>query len=258
MKPLIALTPYFRTEQNEPYMRPACLEAVRRGGGIPVILSTGPAPGELTQLAAAFDGFLFPGGPDVHPFCFGEEAHPCCGAVSPQRDALELSLLKLAMAAGKPILGICRGIQLLNIGLGGTIYQDIAREYRPEASGEAALLAHSQPFAPDLCSHYVTVAPGSLLARLSQCKKLPPTASSSCDGKLQKLPVNSMHHQAVKKPGRGLVVTGRSSDGLIEALELPDYPVFFLGVQWHPEYLLKQDQTSVRIFEAFVEAARRT
>lgn len=272
-KPLIALTPYYNLDTGEPYMRPAYPEAILHAGGIPVVLPLTSEETVLQQLTAAFDAFLFTGGPDIHPFYFHEEAHARCGNISPKRDSMELLLLKLAMKAQKPILAICRGIQLLNIGLGGDIYQDIQGQRpagsapktpadislaSPAASEEAPSdvppqfpsefpLAHSQPFAYDLPSHTVSVSPHTLLAKLTQ-----PDAS----GTPLPLKVNSMHHQAVRRLAPGLIVSGYASDGIIEAIENPDYPAFFLGLQWHPEYLWKQDEAAARIFTGFVRASR--
>ncbi|MCI8659468.1 MAG: gamma-glutamyl-gamma-aminobutyrate hydrolase family protein [Lachnospiraceae bacterium] len=235
-KPLIALTPYHNIEKDEPYMRPAYLKAVRTAGGLPVILPLETTPEELKQLADTFDAFLFTGGPDIHPFHFGEETQYHCGNVSAKRDHLELALLDLAVKAKKPVLGICRGIQLLNIGLGGDIYQDL-----PSQFSEDFPIAHAQPFYYNIPSHTVVIAPGSLLAQIS--------------GK-DKIQVNSMHHQAVRRLAPGLVASGHAPHGLIECVEYPDYPSFFLGVQWHPEYLWEQDEAAMGIFEAFIKAAQ--
>lgn len=234
-KPVIALTPYFNIEKEEPYMRPAYLKAIRAAGGIPLILPLGLGEADLRQLLSQTDGVLFTGGPDVHPFYFGEETQRFCGNVSVKRDSMELLLLKLAMEVKKPILGICRGVQLLNIGLGGDIYQDIPSQFKEEFP-----IAHTQPFAYEVPSHSVTVAGETLLAEIAQTPVIK---------------VNSMHHQAVRKTAPGLVATGFAPGGLIEAIELPGYP-FFLGVQWHPEYLWEEDEAARRIFERFIEAAR--
>lgn len=235
-KPLIALTPYHNIEKDEPYMRPAYLKALRAAKAVPAILPLEADPDELEQLTDAFDAFLFTGGPDIHPFYFGEETRCSCGNVSIKRDRLELALLKLAMKAKKPILGICRGIQLLNIGLGGDIYQDLLSQFPEEFP-----IAHAQPFYYDIPSHTVAVTPGSLLAQIA--------------GK-DTIQVNSMHHQAVRRLAPGLIATGHAPHGLIECVEYPEYPTFFLGVQWHPEYLWEQDETAMEIFAAFIKAAQ--
>lgn len=233
-KPLIALTPYYNKE-NETYMRPGYLKAIRAAGGIPVTLPLELSEEDLIQIADSFDAFVFTGGPDVHPFYFGEETHARSGNVCLKRDVMELALLPLVMERQKPVLGICRGIQVLNIGLGGDIYQDLGSQF-----GEEFPIAHSQPFAYDIPSHKVTVTPGTLLADIA--------------GGLTTLNVNSMHHQAVRTPAPGLTASGFAAGQLIEALEKPDYP-FFLGVQWHPEYLWEQDNTAAKLFSAFVNAS---
>ena len=235
-KPLVALTPYHNIEKDEPYMRPAYLKALRTAGAVPVILPLEANADELEQLTDAFDAFLFTGGPDIHPFYFGEETQRCCGNVSSKRDWLELTLLKLAMKAKKPVLGICRGIQLLNIGLGGDIYQDLPSQFQEEFP-----IAHAQPFYYSIPSHTVCVTPGSLLSQIS--------------GK-DTIQVHSMHHQAVRRLAPGLIATGHAPHGLIECVEYPEYPAFFLGIQWHPEYLWEQDEAAMGIFTTFVKAAQ--
>ena len=131
-KPLIGVTPSLDQETKDSTCRPTYLAAIRHAGGIPVILPLKAETEDLKQLVETLDGFLFTGGPDIHPFYFGEETHEKCGNVSPERDQMELSLLPLVMAAKKPVLGICRGIQLLNVGLGGTLYQDIPSQVTRE------------------------------------------------------------------------------------------------------------------------------
>lgn len=234
-KPIIALTPYHNIEKDEPYMRPAYLKAIRSAGGIPVILPLELEEDDLRQVLSHVDGVLFTGGPDVHPFYFGEETQRFCGNVSAKRDALELALLKLAMEMKKPILGICRGVQLLNIGLGGDIYQDIPSQFEEDFP-----IAHSQPFGFEIPSHTVTVEDGTLLAAIAQKAVIR---------------VNSMHHQAVRTVAPGLVASGFAPGGLVEAIEMPGYP-FLLGVQWHPEYLWEADGADRRLWEWFVGAAR--
>ena len=237
-KPLIALTPYFNIERDEPYMRPAYLKAIRAVGGTPLILPLDLEEEDLQQVVDTFDGFLFTGGPDIHPFYFGEETQENCGNVCLRRDRMEMALLKLVMKTGKPVLGICRGIQLLNVALGGDIYQDIPSQFPQDFP-----IAHTQPAAYAIPSHHVSIAEGSRLFEIS--------------GGLQKLAVNSCHHQAVRRLAPGLSAGAFAPDGIIEEIEMTAYP-FLMGVQWHPEYLWESDETSSRLFQAFVEACRNS
>lgn len=236
MKPVIGITPSHNTENDDISLRPTYLRAVFAAGGLPVLLPLEATDGDLDQFVHVCQGFLFSGGPDPHPFLFGEETHRDCGTVSMARDSMELRLLDRAMAAQKPILGICRGIQIINIGLGGDIFQDI-----PSQTEAAFPIAHKQPYYYNIPSHHVDASPGTLLCKLA--------------GNHSRLEVNSMHHQAVRSPAPGLIVSGRSPDGLIEALEKPDYP-FFLAVQWHPEYLWQTDECAKNLFTEFVNACR--
>lgn len=162
-KPLIGLTPSHNTDNNDIQMRPTYIKALTAAGAIPVVLPLTSSEDDLRQLVDTLDGFLFTGGPDVHPFLFGEETLDRCGSVSAERDQMELALLPLVMETGKPVLGICRGIQLLNIGLGGTIWQDIPSQVKRDFP-----LAHTQPFAYALPSHTVTLQPDSRLAKIAE------------------------------------------------------------------------------------------
>jgi putative glutamine amidotransferase len=234
-KPLIGLTPSHDMESGDVKARPTYMRALKAAGAIPVVMPLDASEEDLKQLSQDLDGFLFTGGPDVHPFLFGEETQAHCGNVSPARDQMEISLLPMIMELQKPILGICRGIQVLNIALGGNIWQDIPSQVTRDFP-----LAHSQPFSYDMPCHTVALTEGSLLARISE--------SSS-------IKVNSMHHQAVKDLAPGLIASAYSTDYLIEALEMPDYP-FFIGVQWHPEYLWEKNKEAFRLFQTFVKACK--
>lgn len=234
-KPLIGLTPAHDMESGDVKARPTYMRALKAAGAIPVVMPLDASEEDLKQLSQDLDGFLFTGGPDVHPFLFGEETQAHCGNVSPARDQMEISLLPMIMELQKPILGICRGIQVLNIALGGNIWQDIPSQVTRDFP-----LAHSQPFSYDMPCHTVALTDGSLLARISE--------GSSIE-------VNSMHHQAVKDLAPGLIASAYSTDYLIEALEMPDYP-FFIGVQWHPEYLWEKNKEAFRLFQTFVKACK--
>lgn len=236
-KPIIGLTPGHNLENQDIFMRPTYLAALSAAGAIPVVLPLTPSQEDCRQIAETFDGFLFTGGPDPHPFLFGEETHRECGDISVMRDTMELALLSQVMKTGKPVLGICRGIQIINVGLGGTIYQDIPSQYK---TAETFPIAHRQPCAFHIPSHTVSLVNQSRLAHI--CLQ-------------DSLLVNSMHHQAVRDLADGLTVCATAPDGLVEGLEMPGYP-WLIAVQWHPEYLREQDTASQRLFKSFVKACQ--
>ena len=189
----------------------------------------------LRAIYDRLDGVLLAGGVDMEPATFGEAPHPRLGRTDPARDQVELTLARWAIAEGKPLLGLCRGHQVLNVALGGTLYQDI------EAQVPGAIRHDYFPgFPRDYLAHRVTVTPGS---------RLHAAAGDST------MPVNSMHHQAVKTLAPGLVVTARAEDGVIEAIE-SEGPGYLVGVQWHPEVFEKRDERTQRLFEGFLTAAR--
>lgn len=235
-KPVIGITPSHNTENDDLSLRPTYLRAISAAGGLPVLLPLEGSEEDRKQLAALCDGFLFSGGPDLHPFLLGEETQIHCGNVSPARDRMETQLLKLTMMENKPILGICRGSQLINVALGGDLYQDIPSQTKSDFP-----IAHSQPFYYNIPAHHVTVKEGTLLSKIAEGKTT--------------LEVNSVHHQAVRRIAPGLIASACSPDGIVEAVEKPDYP-FLLGVQWHPEYLWQTQKEAAELFKAFVDACR--
>lgn len=232
-KPIIGLTPSHNVKNDDLMMRPTYMRAIKNAGGIPIMLPLEASKEDLMQLVKTLDGFLFTGGPDIHPFHFGEETLQKCGDISVPRDHNELTLLSLVMEAKKPILGICRGVQLINVGLGGTIYQDIFSQFKEDPP-----LAHVQPFHYTSPCHKVKIVPGTKLNKIV--------------GE-QEISVNSMHHQAIKDVSPKLLVSGYASSGLVEAVEMPDYP-YLVGVQWHPEYLFPAMDAAARLFSSFVKA----
>lgn len=258
-KPVIAVVPQMNLEKHELFVRSVYLKALRGAGAIPLILPLYAGTDDLAQLLELADGVLFTGGPDIHPAHYGQDTHLHCGSVCPERDRLELALLPLAIDAKKPILGICRGIQLLNVALSGTLYQDLPSQFRQEFP-----IAHDQPFDPALPAHTVEVVAGTLLERIvtGKGRNAADTCAVGADHPADhagdtgiRLPVNSLHHQAVCNLAPGLIASAYAPGNLIEAIEKPDYPAFFLGVQWHPEYMWEQDAVAAQIFAAFVEAA---
>jgi putative glutamine amidotransferase len=214
------------------------LLALEAGGGIPLLIHL---TRDTTVLQAHYqrcDGLLFAGGGDVDPAIFGQARHPKLGTLEPLRDEVELTLARQAIRDHKPVLGICRGIQLLNIALGGTLYQDIPSEL-PEASDHYA--SAKEPGRAHL-AHLLTLEPDSwLAARLGT----------------HALPVNTFHHQALRDLAPGLRVTGCAPDGVAEAVEGTG-PGFVVGVQCHPEDLWERADTRwAQLFTGFVNAARQ-
>jgi putative glutamine amidotransferase len=217
-----------RLGQNVSY-----LDALTGAGAAPVLV---PNLGDLELLRAVYerlDGLLLSGGVDIHPSYYGEPIHEKCGQISSERDETELPLTRWAIQDGKPVLAICRGIQVLNVALGGSLYQDI----EAQVPGAEKHDWHATP-SRDHLAHSVTVAPETRLAGILS---------------VTYLPVNSMHHQAIKDVAPGLAVVARAPDGIIEAVEAPDHP-FALGVQWHPEELATTDAHAQHLFEALVAA----
>jgi len=210
-------------------------EAIRRAGGDPVVVSADthtPA-----DVVAGADAVLLAGGADVEPSLYGEAPHPSFDAAEPGRDAFEIELVRRALDANLPVLAICRGVQLLNVARGGTLVQDIRDQI-------ANALEHRVPDPPFAIAHDAWISSDSLLDRIMH---------ERLDG--DTCPVNSRHHQAIKKVGEGLVVTATAPDGIIEAVEDPSKR-FCLGVQWHPENFYRTGEFR-ELFEAFVTAAAR-
>ena len=234
-RPVIGITASHDTEHDKLFINSVYLRAIRNAGGIPMIFPMEVTEDDLRDLVTLTDGVLFTGGDDIHPFLYGEETDAKCGNVSQPRDSMEMALVPLVMEFGKPIFGICRGIQILNTAMGGTLYQDIPSQFKSELS-----IAHRQPFAYKVPSHTVDITPGTLLSRI-------------LGEEHASIAVNSMHHQAIKDVAPGLEVCGYAPDKMIEAVYAPDYP-FLLGVQWHPEHLTTSQPDAAKLFAAFVDA----
>jgi putative glutamine amidotransferase len=242
--PLIGITTFGHTLKNKnrahsvssPYSR-----AVAAAGGAPVQIPMGLEEPVLESIFERLDGVLFPGGGDVAPILYTTDYGDKAKSIDLDRDRLEIWLVQRLVETGKPFFGICRGQQVINVALGGSLYADISAE-KQEA------LRHNTPDDQprNLLIHPVEMAAGT---RLSAVISSPGSGASN-------LRVNSLHHQAVKELGKGLVCSAVSpQDGVVEGLELPDHP-FGLAVQWHPEEL--QDMSAMRaLFEAFVAAARK-
>ena len=228
MRPLIGITSSYNWDNHSHTIPNSYVDAVERGGGTPVILPP-TFQIDVEQLLEVLDGLVLTGGVDVDPQLYGESPIPNLGKVDPKRDHFEMEITRKALSIGKPILAICRGHQVLNVALGGTLYQDVPSQ----VEGSIKHYAKTPLYYP---SHSVEVKEGSRLHGMF--------------GK-EELGVNSFHHQAVKDLGEGLVARAWAPDGVIEAMELPG-DAFVLGVQWHPERMI--DGEMLKIFQGFVQA----
>lgn len=214
------------------YASVAYCRSVVRGGGTPILLPVTPEPELAEQMFAQCDGVLFPGGIDVDPRFYGEAPDPMLGTVDSTMDRFWLQALDFALDHKLPLLGICRGMQLVNVGLGGSLYQDLVRRGVPS-------YLHSQKQSRDYLMHQVKLTPGSRL--------------SAVLGE-ESVYTNTMHHQCVKEPGKGLKRVAQTDDGVPEALESEDGQIML--VQWHPEALLETEPRMCRLFEDLIERCR--
>lgn len=232
-RPIVAVTATTRRESpDEPSrvrLNAAYVDAVAGAGGIPVVAPV-LDPASAGAVLEAAQALVVTGGEDVAPDMFGQDPRPGLGLVVRERDEWEIALVHAARARSIPVLGVCRGIQVLNVALGGTLIQDIPREC-PGA------LAHRQGEGRGVRSHPVSCTPGSRLAQIVG------NAAS----------VNSIHHQAVARVAPGLQVTATAPDGIVEGVEWRGADWWALGVQWHPEEL---DGRDAALFAALVDAAR--
>ena len=221
-KPIIGITISHSEDLTRINMSARYPRVVERFGGLPLLLPEAKEDDNIAALCDLCDGILFSGGADLEPWRYGEEKQPDCGACFPGRDEFELKLLKIALGRKTPILGICRGIQTLNVGLGGTLYQHI-----PDHRGTR---------------HTVTVDPGNFLYEKFGAK----------------IETNSSHHQAIKQPGPGVRILAHAADGTVEAMLLEDYP-FLFATQWHPEVdaMEREDPVSIFILTHFIEESGR-
>ena len=192
----------------------------------------------LRGIYDELDAVFLPGGADIDPATYGADPHPLCDKTDRDRDRVEVSLATWAMAEEKPVLGVCRGMQLVNVAAGGTLYQDLAEE-RPGSLKHDYFPFRGQSYARDYLAHEVTVAEGTRLAQRMGAGALK---------------VNSMHHQGVRTLGQGLVATAVAPDGLIEAIE-GDGDAYLVAVQWHPEALTDNDARTRGLIADFIDAA---
>lgn len=211
------------------------VKAVMAAGGIPLLIPVGLSHEDLWSMFNEIDGLLLPGGGDVDPAIYtDEQPHVSLRGLDNLRDDLELSMAKAAVEQGKPVLAICRGHQVFNVALGGTLWQDLSSQM-PDTIGHD----HPDGKPRNLLQHRVEIKSDSLLARY--------LAGDSVS-------VNSLHHQGIRQLAPGLLASAIAPDGLIEGVEIEDHP-FAIGVQWHPEDLIWDDPAMLSLFQGFVEAA---
>jgi putative glutamine amidotransferase len=211
--------------------------AAAMAGAAPVLIPLLDEVDTLRSIYERMDGILIPGGVDIDPAAFGEVPHEKLGRIDPARDHVEIQLAKWAVEDRKPILGLCRGLQVINVALGGTLYQDLEAEY-PNAIKHDYFPNYG--FERDYLAHDVALVSGTRLQH----------AMAS-----DRIPVNSMHHQGIKVLGTALEPSATAPDGLIEAVESTDGS-FVVGVQWHPEVFESSDPNTEQLFKAFLSAAR--
>jgi putative glutamine amidotransferase len=234
LKPLIGLTTTRTTRRsnpasygtNQPYA-----EAILRAGGMPVLIPNNLVVEDQDRLLSRLDGILLTGGYDIDPSFYGHPPHPRVEKPDAERDRLEMHLVSRASSSQQPFLGICRGLQVINVALGGSLYEHLP----DQLPGNVHLENHARP--RDFLAHLVAIPGGSRLAEIL--------------GEGERW-VNSLHHQGVRRLAEGLQVTATAPDGLVEAIELPRHP-FGLAVQWHPEEL-PNDSAMGKLFSTFVQA----
>jgi len=232
-RPIIGVTTSAeRTDKgvDRAFLNAAYIRAVERAGGVALLLTPYHSAEALHQLATSIHGLLLTGGGDIDPAHFGETRHAKTDLVSAERE-----VTRQAIDTGVPLLAICRGIQVVNVALNGTLHQHV-----PDAFGEE--IAHSQGGARSDRTHDVVIEPGTLLSTLVGTERIR---------------VNSFHHQAIKDLGDGLRPVAWADDKVIEAVEMPAARGFVLAVQWHPEELVENDPAALRLFQALVEAASK-
>ncbi|USS91742.1 gamma-glutamyl-gamma-aminobutyrate hydrolase family protein [Fructobacillus americanaquae] len=208
------------------YVQKSLVDVLVKNDVVPVILPIVKSA-MVAEMVRMVDAIIIPGGPDVSPHLYGEDPYQQIGVTYVPRDDFEKAVIEESVRQNKPVLGICRGIQIINVAFGGTLYQDLPSQYEQEA------IRHEQVPDSAFPTHFVIVEEKSFLAKSQGAHPF----------------VNSKHHQAVKKIADGFKVTARAKDGVIEAIENPDLAVY--GVQWHPETFWSDHEKQEKLFQDF-------
>lgn len=235
MKPIIGITPIYDPEKESFWMLPGYMQALENAGALPVMLPMSSDEQVIKKIMSSVDGILFSGGHDLNPALYGEEIIPQCGKYIAPRDASEKKLMEYAIVADMPMLCICRGFQLMNTVLGGTLYQDIPTQLVSD-------IVHRQDKPYDKPVHSVIITEGTPLHDLLQTDRLE---------------VNSRHHQGIKDLSPILGIMAEAPDGLPEAVYISGSN-FAWGIQWHPEHMHSVSEESRKIFDAFTVACGKT
>ena len=239
MKPLIGIPAHPTLQERNHTIIHSCgeryLKSIEKAGGIPVIIPITEDAEAIERFAQMCDGFLIPGGIDVNPMTYGEDPHPLLQMCDLTYDRFETALIQRIDELGKPMMGICRGIQIINTAFGGTLFQDVSLQ-----AGEIMKHQQSEMSAASVC-HKINIEKGTLLHEMYG----------------DELYTNSFHHQSLKKIGSGLRVSAKTADGTVEAIEGTGSS-FLLAVQWHPEcFISLADNPMMKMFDAFIDACRK-
>ncbi len=232
-KPIIGVVPLYDDEKESIWMLPAYLDAISKCGGVPITFPLECDGNDVQQICELCDGFLLTGGHDVDPLLYDSKISDKCGEINRHRDELEKQIFSYAVKNDMSVFGICRGIQIINVLCGGSLYQDLPSEFDSSVS-------HVMKPPYHLPVHSVDICDGTLLSELYNQKTVQ---------------VNSYHHQAVKDLGSGLTAMSYSCDGLVEAVRMKDKK-FIVAVQWHPEFSYKHDKNAIDLFSEFIKSCK--
>ncbi len=243
LPPLIGITTYGQDEERNFPLPRDYVDAIRRGGGVPLLLPPGET--NVERLLASLDGLVLAGGGDVHPDTYGGNEHETLYMTDIERDMTEIALTRSAIEGGMPTFGICRGIQVINVALGGTLH-----EHLPDIVGET--VKHRLP-PREPTEHVVMVKSNSRLSKVM----LSDSSETADDenGQFQEFDIASWHHQAIRELAAGLEIVAHAPDGTIEAVEMTEHR-WLIGVQWHPELTAASDENQQRLFDEFIRVSQ--